>query len=103
MKTNEFMTIEEWNSPETTSQALINSRKYVGALLFFGLVQRTFHDVLDEMETENFKGNTIRCMKVAYSRTVERLRGLDIPARIISKYVSDINRATKEAIYGYKQ
>ncbi len=103
MKSIEFMTIEEWNTPETTLQVLINARKYVGALLFFGLVQRTFHEVIDEMEAENYQGTTIRCMKTAYSRTVTRLKALEMPKEVIKKYICDIQQATLGGIYGYIQ
>ena len=84
--------------PKTTPQALIDTRKYIGGWLFYGQVQRTFHNVVDEMEREMYSGTTIKCMKTAYHRTVTRLKTLNMPEKLISKYVSDIRRATQGAI-----
>lgn len=100
MTTNEFMTIEEFNAPETTSQALINVRKYVGALLFFNRVRLIFHKIVDKMEQLNYKGTTEQAMKVAYKSVVKHVKKLNKPPKVINAYIKDIREATLGAIYG---
>lgn len=98
MKTTDFMTFEAFNAPETTPQALIDTRKYIGAWLFYNVTRRIFHAVMNKLERLNYQGSTIKTMQVAHKLTTAQLKKLNAPKCAIKAYLKDITLATRGAL-----